>query len=262
MTEAISMEGMTELPLVVYLACRPGPSSGTPTFSSQQDLNLALNCGHGEIVRVVACPGDIEECYKTSKELFYLAEKYKTLGIILVDKHVAESGYTQKIENYNLNIEKKGKYPGKELVRNNSYSHTPDGEYSEKPEEIVKLLDKFNNKRKLIAKEVSKFETFKVYGNKNSKNVLVGFGSTKGAVLDSLNKLKNYKFIHIIYCEPFSEKLISELKKAGKLVVIENNSTGQLANLIEAKILRKVDKRVLKYDARAFTPDDVVRGVR
>ena len=70
MTEAISMQGQTEIPLVVYLASRPGPSSGTPTYSSQDDLNLALHSGHGKFPRVVFTPGDIEESYKASKQAF------------------------------------------------------------------------------------------------------------------------------------------------------------------------------------------------
>lgn len=259
MTEAMSFQGMTEIPLVVYLASRPGPSSGTPTYSSQQDLNLAINCGHGEFPRVVIAPGDIEESYKAVKEAFYLAEKFKVLSLILTDKHLAESGYTQKIENYDLFIEKKNRV-GKEIVRINSYSHDEKGDYSENPEVISKLMEHFKKKEQDIKKEIEKFETFKIYGNKESKKVIVSFGSTKGAILDSLDKLKNYKFIHIIYAHPFTEKLIKEIEKAKEIFVVEGNYSGQLADLIQKNTGKMIDDkhRILKYDARAFTPEDVV----
>ena len=109
-----------------------------------------------------------------------------------------------------------------------------------------------------------KFETYKIYGNKNSSKILTGFGSTKGAILDSLNKLGNYKYVHVIIAEPFSEKLKEELKKAKEILVIENNSTGQLADLIQKKtgIIIPKSKRILKYDARPFTPKNVIEGVR
>ena len=54
MGEAISMQGISEIPLTVYLASRPGPATGIPTYTSQSDLNLALNIGHGEFTKIVA----------------------------------------------------------------------------------------------------------------------------------------------------------------------------------------------------------------
>jgi len=56
MTEALSLQGISEIPLTVYLASRPGPGTGVPTYSSQCDLNIAVKAGHGEFPRVVIAP--------------------------------------------------------------------------------------------------------------------------------------------------------------------------------------------------------------
>ena len=64
MSEALSMQGISELPLVVYLAQRPGPGSGVPTYQQQADMDIALNAGHGEFPRLVVAPGDIQESSK------------------------------------------------------------------------------------------------------------------------------------------------------------------------------------------------------
>ena len=98
MGEAISMQGISEIPLTVYLASRPGPATGIPTYTSQSDLNLALNIGHGEFTRIVAAPGDPIQAIELTNQLIYLAEKYNSLSIILSDKHLAESEYSVKLD--------------------------------------------------------------------------------------------------------------------------------------------------------------------
>jgi 2-oxoglutarate/2-oxoacid ferredoxin oxidoreductase subunit alpha len=266
MTEAVSMQGMTELPLVAYLAMRAGPSSGAATFTSQEDLRMALNCGHGDFFKIVVSPGDIEECYKVTKQAFYLAEKYGILNIILSDKHLAESGFTQEIKDYDLFLEKLGKYPQKNKIKINSYTHDEQGNYTEDSKIIKKIAEKRKKNFQETRKEIeNNFEMYKIYGNKDSKKIIVGFGSTKGAILDAINsgELKDYKFIHLIYLSPFPEKLKKELQNK-EIFVIENNLTGQLADLIQEKTQVEIpDKnRILKYNINPFTPKEIIGRIK
>ncbi|MFH1365479.1 MAG: 2-oxoacid:acceptor oxidoreductase family protein, partial [archaeon] len=94
MTEAISMAGQTEIPIVIYLAQRPGPSTGVATSTSQGDLNLARHSGHGEFPRIVLAPGCPKEASELTSQAFYFSQKFKIPVIILSDKHLAESFYT------------------------------------------------------------------------------------------------------------------------------------------------------------------------
>jgi len=109
MTEALSLAGMSEVPLVAYLAQRTAPSTGVPTYTSQGDLKLALNCGHGEFPRIVIAPGDPQEAIIRAQEAFYLSSKYRTLVVIVSDKHLGESNYT-------FNELKKSKLPTKRFI--------------------------------------------------------------------------------------------------------------------------------------------------
>jgi len=264
MTEAMSMQGMTELPLVANLVMRSGPSSGAATYTSQQDLNMALNCGHGDFPRIVMAPGDIKESYEKTKEAFYLSEKYGLLTIILTDKHLAENGYTQKIDFYDLFIKSKSKAV-KEIIKANSYTHDEKGNYTEDPKIIKQMADKIKEKQRKAKKEIAKkFSCYEVYGKKNSKKVIAGFGSTKGAIKDSLAQLKDFKYIHIIYLDPFVDELKKELSKSSELFVIENNISGQLADLIQKEAQIKIpDKnRILIYNARPFTPNEIVTKLK
>ncbi|MCX6751071.1 MAG: 2-oxoacid:acceptor oxidoreductase family protein, partial [Candidatus Pacearchaeota archaeon] len=70
MTEALSMTGMAEIPMVICLAQRPGPGTGVATYSSQGDLKVALGSGHGEFSRLVIAPGNPKECEELTSQAF------------------------------------------------------------------------------------------------------------------------------------------------------------------------------------------------
>jgi len=77
MTEAVSLAGMTETPVVVVVAQRPGPATGLPTRTEQGELNFILHGGHGEFARLVLAPGTIESFFQLTRRAFHLAEKYQ-----------------------------------------------------------------------------------------------------------------------------------------------------------------------------------------
>jgi len=262
MTEGLSMGGMVELPLVIHLSQRGGPSSGLPTYTSQCDLNMALYSGHGEFPRVVIAPGDAEECYDNTVEAFYLSEKFGVTSIILTDKHLAESGYIYDIKKTQIKIPERKEYAGKGLFKRNSYEHDEQWNSTEDPKKIIKSVDKRKKKSEDLGEESKKFERIKVYGKGN--NLIIGFGSTKGAIADALPELEGYKFLQVIYLEPFPEEILDYIKKSKKFFIAENNSTGQLADLITRKLAIKIDdnQRILKYDCRPFTPKYIIDEVK
>ncbi|MFA6022634.1 MAG: 2-oxoacid:acceptor oxidoreductase family protein [Candidatus Pacearchaeota archaeon] len=262
MTEALSFQGMAEIPLVVYLASRPGPGTGIPTYTCQSDLDVAVKAGHGEFPRVVIAPGDPIECIETTNEAFYLAEKFSTLSIILSDKHLAESGYSHdKKPNKTLNVEIKRKLPGNAIVKANSYEHDKQQNTTESPEIASANADARIKKYEQIKKECEKFDMIKIHGKKDSKNLIIGWGSTKGAILDAIKDI-DCKFLQVIYMKPMSNKIRDEINKAKKVIIIEQNSTGQLGRLIREKTGIKIDNRILKYDGLPFTSDELNKEIK
>lgn len=257
MTEALSLQGVSEIPLVVYLASRPGPSTGVPTYSAQSDLNIALRAGHGEFPRVVIAPGDPIECIEKTNEAFYLSEKFKCLSIILSDKHLAEGEYgTDSKPNRPIKFSINRKVPGETLIRATSYEHDKNGHTTEDP-----VLIKKNNEARLlkyrkIKREVKKFEMIKIHGKRNSRNLVIGFGSTKGVILDAIKEL-DYKFLQVLYLMPMSSRIKDEIKKAKKVVLVESNLTGQLGRLIREKTGIQIENRILKYNSRPFLADEL-----
>jgi len=257
MTEALSLQGQTEIPLVVYLASRPGPSTGVPTYTSQADLNVALYAGHGEFPRIVTAPGDPKETIEKTNEAFYLSEKFKTLAIILTDKHLAESEYTlSEKPNQPIQIQTQRALPGNQIVKASSYEHDEQSLTTESPELTIRNAEARIKKQKQIQDEIENLQSIKIHNNQESENLIIGWGSTKGAILDAIQDF-NVKFLQILYINPLSKKVKEEMQKAKKIILIENNSTALLADWLTQKTGIEIKNKILKYDGRPFLSDEL-----
>ncbi|MGC8605582.1 MAG: 2-oxoacid:acceptor oxidoreductase subunit alpha, partial [Desulfomonilaceae bacterium] len=91
MTETVSLAGMTETPVVIVVAQRPGPSTGLPTRTEQGDLEFVLHSGHGEFPRAIFAPGDVEQAFDLTRKAFQTAQRYNTPVFILTDQFLADS---------------------------------------------------------------------------------------------------------------------------------------------------------------------------
>jgi len=169
--------------------------------------------------------------------------------IVISDKHLGESFYTLNEKSKLIKSEKSTK-----LIRYNSYEKDEVGSATENAEIIIKNIEERKKKTKEIERESGKFEMYKVYGKKNSKNVIVSWGSTKGAILDSIKEL-DVKFIQILYIEPFPEIKKELINK--NIILIENNATGLLADLIAEKTGIFIEDKILRYDGKPFFTDEL-----
>ncbi len=285
MQEALSMQGISEIPLTVYLAQRKGEGSGVPTYTGQGGLEIAVKGSHGNIPRIVIAPGDPEEAMKASEEALHFAEKYRSLSVILTDKHLAESKYTVKEKpeinktERNIDLEEKEKLynhyqktedgnsprtvPGINTVKSTSYEHNEKGITTEDQEEVKEMVDKRLRKEEEIKKEAKEKTRYKIHGEENSNNLIISWGSTKGAIKDAIKNL-DAKFLQILYLRPFPEEIKKEIEKAENIILIENNSKAPLGNLVTEKTRFKVkeENKILKYDGRPFKSDELKKEIK
>ena len=283
MTEALSLAGMAELPVVIVLSQRAAPSTGVPTYTMQGDLLFAINAGHGEFQRIVVAPGDAEEAFYLTGEVMDLAWKYQMPAIILADKHLSESTFFAEIDLRKVRKEEpkmwneEGEYlryydtlsgvsplafPGnrKAIVKATSYEHDEYGITTEDPQKVALMIEKRKKKSRSLIEELKKKQTVKVSSNKNEKVVLIGWGSTKG-VLEEVAKELGFKFVQPLYLEPFPEWEIKKaLQGAREIIDVEMNSEGQLAKLLRCYGI-EVTHKILKYDARPFTPEELIKKI-
>jgi len=259
MTEAMSLQGISEVPLVLYLAQRTGPATGVPTYTGQGDLKFALNAGHGEFPRVVVAPGDPKEAFYRVMEAFYLAYKYRVLCMVLSDKKpsteyksylMTENGVSPRA------VPSQGAF-----VRAASYEHDDYGYTTEDPEWVVKMNEKRLRKIEYLKQEIDKLNPVTVYGE--GRKLIVGWGSTKGAILDAMRELDDFRFLQVSYLSPFpTDRVRKEVEASDNIVLVENNLTGLLGQVIAEKTGYFIKNKVLKYDARAFTSYELINEVR
>jgi len=284
MTEALSLAGQGELPMVIVEAQRPGPSTGVPTYTMQGDLAFVVHAGHGDILRVVLAPGDAEEAFYTTGLAMNLAWKFQIPAFVLSDKHLSESIFSFDADLDKVEPEKpllwnnQGEYkryldtqngisplafPGNPsaIIKATSYEHDENGITTEEPEAISRMQRKRLRKRKTLEEELEKYETVNVYGNPDSKTVLLCWGSTKGACIEVAEAL-DLKVVQPLILEPLPVNALKKaLSGADKIIDVEVNATGQLAKLISSHGIC-IDDMILRFDARPFTVDALLDNVK
>lgn len=296
MMEALGLAGMTETPLVVVDTQRGGPSTGLPTKQEQSDLMAMLYGTHGEIPKVVIAPSTGEEAFYDMIQAFNIADELQLPVIVLSDLQLSLGKQTVEPFDYSKISINRGKLKMDELPELEDkqyfkrYELTEDGistrvvpgqkygihhvtgvEHNEegKPSEAA------GNRKKQMDKRFRKlqyvhFDTpvFTDAPNKEADVLLVGFGSTKGAIeeirpmLDAEGIKTNHAHIRLIYPFPV-EEMKPLIDHAKKVIVVENNATGQLANILKLNMGHH-DKIVnlTKYDGTPFLPLELLDRVK
>jgi len=280
MTEALSLAGMAELPIVTVLGQRPGPSTGLPTYSSQTELHFALNAGHGEFPRFIAAPGDAEEAFYWSAASMNISWKYQIPSIILSDKNIGESLFNLDMNMVeNLSEEKflswTGESPYKRylltengisplafppaqnaVIKANSYEHDENGITTEDPGQTIQMQDKRMRKEKFLTQHLENIKAVNAYGAGDKDTAILCWGSNKGVCVEIGKKL-GIRVIQPVILNPFPVTQFKEaLSGVKKLISVENNSTGQMAALVNNHGF-DVHGKILKYDGRAFSPEEL-----
>jgi 2-oxoglutarate/2-oxoacid ferredoxin oxidoreductase subunit alpha len=281
MQEAFSLAGMAEVPLFCLLSSRPGPSTGLPTYSSQGDLNFALNQGHGEFPRVVASPGSVEEAYLLAAELMGLAWEFQTPVILLTEKHLSECHVTAELETGKAAWPEPvtaalGPYqrylddatgvsplafpPSAELIKWNSYEHDESGTTTEDAGMSARMADKRRRKGESLLDHLRTLHTVSTFGSAGP--VIMTYGSTTLSVLEALRHGGiEATVVQPIYLEPLP---VWELSRyAGKYVtVVEQSSTGLFASLLKEKAGIKAARVIKRYDGRPFAPEELAAELK
>jgi len=297
MAEALGWAGINEVPVVISLYQRTGPSTGLPTRHEQGDLNFAINAGHGEFPRIVLASGDIVESFYDTVKAFNFAERYQMPVIHMLDKAIANSVTTCKNFDLSKIVIERGSLVSKvtevdkgaagnylrfklsdnpisprvvlgtkdAIFWNSGDEHTEEGHITEDPEVRVKMMDKRMGKLEVALKEIPEQDKAVAYGSGDT--VIISWGSTKGAILDTMDKLAGegtkVKFIQVRLMNPFPSELVtSMLQGAKKVIDIEMNYSGQLGSLMRQHTGREYDYQIVKYNGRPMSLDEVYNAVK
>jgi len=290
MAEGLSLAGMTETPIVIVIAQRPGPATGFPTRTEQGELEFVIHAGHGEFPRAVFAPGNVEQAFYLTSRAFNLAEKYQIPVIILSDQYLSDSYFTvERFDTSSIKIERgrfyeesdadrRGEYhrhlitdsgisprlfPGQKLglVITDSDEHTEDGHITELAEARIRNVKKRLKKLELLKKEIQ--PPFS-YGPVEADTLLIGWGSTFGALKEATEILNSNgsraRMMHFNEIWPFPcEAVTEEMDRSRFSVVVESNATGQMAHLIRAETGFEIDAKILRFDGRPISSSYILK---
>jgi len=294
MTEGLSLAGITETPVVIALAQRPGPATGLPTRTEQGDLQFALYSGHGEFPRVIFAPGTPEQAFYLTNKAFEIAERFQIPVIIMTDQYLADSEWTldgldmtkiihsdhrlgdnelRKMESYKRYADTDSgisplAVPGESehLVVIDSDEHNEEGHMIEDSETRINMMNKRLFKKIPLIREHIAPPDF--YGSEDPDILLVGWGSTYGVikeVIDELSINNKIAMMHFteIYPLPLTDDFdyVSMMENSKNTICIENNATGQFVKLIRSETGFEFGIKILKYDGRPFTVESLMKEI-
>ncbi len=283
MTESISLAGVAEIPLVIILGQRTGPSTGLATYTAQSDLHFALNAGHGDVPKCILAPGDAAEARELSALAMDIAWKYQIPTIVLSDKLICEGMFSldaSSAEGYRLDKSLPEENPAEpylryritgsgispmrfpplkgEIIRVNSHVHSEDGITTEEPEITRAMADKRLKKMELLGNEIEDLDPVNASGNRNSTTGILCWGSNKWVCSEAGDTL-GLRVIQPKILWPFpAREFAAAMKGIQDLYAVETNETGQLARYI-SQYGYMTKRKILRYDGRPFTVDGLVR---
>lgn len=300
MTEGLGAAAMMEIPVVCINVQRAGPATGVPTKTEQGDLWQVIGAGQGDYPRIIVAPTNIPDCFKTVPELFNLVDKFQCPAIILSDLLLSEgrSSIDPAELNFNVSIDRgaviglngatpplNGGYKRYELtdsgVSPRALPGTPGFEHvvatDDHDEDGVLISDEFTNphkRRAMHEKRMRKMEAIvplleppEVWGSDDAQVTLLAWGSTEGVIREAIHKLAEESIeanqLQIKWLVPLhGDAIAALLARSKKVIIVENNYSGQFARYLRSETGIVADGHVRKYDGEPFMPHHIVDGVK
>jgi 2-oxoglutarate ferredoxin oxidoreductase subunit alpha len=286
MVEAVSLAGMLELPVVFMVGQRPGPATGMPTRTAQQDLLFVLHAGHGEFPRAIFAPGTHQQAYELTRRALQAAHRYQTPAFLLIDQFLADAEKSipkldatyRPIDRCIVNADRdyrryepteSGVSPraipgGDAFVVVDSDEHTADGHISESLQARVEQQNKRMAKLAGLKAEALAPE---LYGPPVAPTLLLCWGSTYGPAREAVDLLNDEghlaALLHFAQVWPINEAAARErIGQRRRVIAVEANHTAQLATLLRSIGLIGPVEHLLRYDGMPFSGPRIARQVR
>ncbi len=295
MTEAVGSAAMMEIPAVFINVQRAGPSTGVPTKTEQGDLWQALGASQGDFERFIVAPKDALDAFNTMPVLFNLVDRAQCPGLLISDLLISEGTFSVDPDVLDLQPEidrgallldpsPNGDYrrylntesgiSPRVLPGTEGFAHVVATD--EHDEDGVLISDEFTNpfkRRKMVEKRARKFENVakdvpppELEGPQDAEVTLLGFGSTYGVIREAVADLESrgvrVNQLAITWIVPFhSEQVGQILANAKRVIIVENNYSGQFARYLRSETGFAAHGHIRKYDGEPFMPHHVVEGV-
>jgi len=284
MTEGVSLAGMIESPLVIYLAQRPGPATGLPTRTEQGDLELALYAGHGEFPRAILAPGNVEEGFETMRCAFDVADKTQSPVFVMTDQYFVDTYYTAP------RLDVSGVKPQPQIIKTDRYykrfTLTANGISprgipghgeglvvvdSDEHDEPGHITEDLGLRTKMVDKRLKKFALLEqaavaptLIASGDYQTLILCWGSTRTVVEEALAQLgrTDIAMLHFSQVWPIHPSVVALTERIKQIICLEGNATGQFAKLLKLHKGVRIDRQILKYNGLQFSVEEVVEQLK
>ena len=272
MTEMMGLGVMAEVPVVIFVSQRGGPSTGLPTKTEQSDLNLAVWGGHGDAKRIVLAPTNVEGCRRCAGRAFEIAEQFQVPVIVLIDLYLSNRYETVFLQDENEFLPKNWKHSATPGAGYRRYELTTDGvsprcipgeaggihtatglEHDEygNPSDNSRTHSLMTEKRHEKLQAAIKYPGInftKRFGDSGKVEVgLLTWGSTFGETLEAMLLAQKEGIrcaaMKVVMLSPFPVRPVLRFyKDCQQILVPELNYSGQFAKLLSSEIVLPVTR--------------------
>jgi 2-oxoglutarate ferredoxin oxidoreductase subunit alpha len=294
MSEFAGLAYYAELPGVVFDVQRVGPSTGLPTRTAQGDILKTAMLSHGDAKQILLIPASVEECYTMAMDAFDLTERFQTLVFVMSDLDLGMNTWMSRTFTYPEQPLDRGKLldadalarmgewgryrdvdgdgipyrtipgDGMQPYFTRGSGHNDKGQYSERPDDYVKNMERLDRKFQTARTHVPKPEVVDVPG---AEVAIIGYGTSHWAIVESRDQLERESGLRVAYLRlrayPFTAELAAFVKRYKRIYVVEQNRDAQMFSLmrldLDAEAVPKL-RKVLHYnglpiDARSITDE-------
>ena len=286
MSEFVGLGYFAEIPAVIWNIQRVGPSTGLPTRTAQGDILSTYLLSHGDTKHLLLFPSSVQECFEFGGMSFDLAERFQTPVFVMSDLDlgmniwmsdpfaypeqpidrgkVLDADELEKVSDWGRYKDVDGDgipyrtLPGTKHARAAYFTrgsgHNAEAEYTERPDDYLKLMDrlqrKFDTARKHVPAPVIDVEERAEIG-------IIAYGTTHWAIVESRDQLKNENDLMVSYMRlralPFNDELEAFVARYERVYVVEQNRDAQVMQLIKLELAHRPEllsklHSILNYD--------------
>lgn len=302
-TEFLGLAVMTEVPLVVVDVQRGGPATGLPTKVEQADLLSSIFGQPGDAPHVVMAAASIEECFHSMVTARRIAEAFRTVVIVLTDANLAtgvqpfprpevderwlagpidQSPVPEGLRPYEWDPKtglSRRFIPGQE-----GGAHTATGLSHDEHSRVAYSPDVHQRGCAMRSRKMAVLQRTllppEVYGDDEGDLLVVGWGSTRGAIEEAVDRARGeglaVSSLHLTFLSPLQPGLKDILERFKKVITVEinysdepddpfindeNRRRGQLCWLLRAHTLVDVDCWT-RVPGEPLRPGKILEGIR
>jgi 2-oxoglutarate ferredoxin oxidoreductase subunit alpha len=301
MSEFAGLAYYAEIPGVVFDIQRVGPSTGLPTRTAQGDIATAALLSHGDTKQILVIPSSVEECYSMAIDAFDLAERLQQLVFVMSDLDIGMNMWMAYPFPYPEKGLDRGKVLDAESVKTlgaewgryrdvdgdgipyrtipgtgmpayfaRGSGHNERGQYSERPDDYQRNVDRLARKHETAKKYVPQ----PIIEDAEAEIGIIGYGSSHWAIVEARQQLEKEAGIKTAYMRlrayPFPAEVEAFVARYPRIYLVEQNRDAQMRMLLRIDLPAGATSHVrsalhyngLPIDARSVTDEILIQEGR